>query len=62
MLIPSVKAKALYAYTGNSADELPFMDGDELAIVDRSESDWWKAEQNGVVFMVPAAYLEVVDG
>lgn len=38
------------------------MDGDELAIVDRSESDWWKAEQNGVVFMVPAAYLEVVDG
>ena len=54
-----VKAKALYAYTGTSADELPFAEGDVLSIVDRTESDWWKAEQGGVVFLVPAAYLEV---
>ncbi|KAI0314387.1 hypothetical protein OF83DRAFT_1174805, partial [Amylostereum chailletii] len=56
-----VKAKALYAYTGASADELPFAEGDVLSIVDRSESDWWKAEQGGVVFIVPAAYLELVE-
>lgn len=61
-LIVSVKAKALYSYTGDNPDELPFVDGDILTIVDRSEQDWWKAEQNGVVFLVPAAYLEVVDG
>ena len=60
-LIPAI-AHALYDYNGNNADELPFTDGDELTIVDRSDPDWWKAEQSGVVFIVPAAYLEVVEG
>ena len=55
----SVKAKALYTYEGSSADELPFVEGDTLTIVDRSEADWWKTEQGGVIFIVPAAYLEV---
>lgn len=58
----SVKAKALYAYEGSNADELPFSEGDELNIIDRSDPDWWKAEQGGVVFIVPAAYLEAIDG
>lgn len=57
-----VKATALYSYTGDNSDELPFVEGDQLSIVDRSEPDWWKAEQNGVIFIVPAAYLEVVEG
>jgi hypothetical protein len=30
-----------------------------LDVVDRSEPDWWKAEHGGVVFIIPAAYLEV---
>lgn len=58
----AVKAKALYSYTGNSAEELPFSEGDEVNIVDRSDSNWWKAEQDGVVFIVPAGYLEVAEG
>ncbi|OCH86200.1 hypothetical protein OBBRIDRAFT_797422 [Obba rivulosa] len=58
----SIKAKALYAYAGNSPDELPFEEGDELSIVDRADPDWWKAEQGGVVFIVPAGYLEIVEG
>ena len=58
----TAKAKALYSYEGTNADELPFAEGDELTIVDRSDADWWKAEQSGVVFIVPAAYLEVVEG
>lgn len=57
-----MKAKALYSYEGTNPDELPFAEGDELSIVDRGDSDWWKAEQSGVVFIVPAAYLEVADG
>ena len=60
--LPLVKAKALYSYEGSNADELPFAEGDELSIVDRTDADWWKAEQSGVVFIVPAAYLEVVEG
>lgn len=58
----SVKAKALYSYTSGSADELSFVEGDTLDIIDRSEGDWWKTEKDGVVFIVPAAYLEVVEG
>lgn len=57
-----VQAKALYAYVGGGADELPFAEGDVLSIIDRSEGDWWKADKDGVVFVVPAAYLEVIDG
>ncbi|THG95777.1 hypothetical protein EW026_g5934 [Hermanssonia centrifuga] len=60
--IETVKAKALYAYEGSNPDELPFAEGDELSIVDHSDADWWKAEQSGVVFIVPAAYLELVEG
>ena len=55
----SVKAKALYTYEGSSADELPLVEGETINIVDRSEADWWKTEQGGVIFIVPAAYLEV---
>lgn len=56
------KAKALYAYASSGADELPFAEGEELTIIDRSEEDWWKTERDGVIFIVPAAYLEVIGG
>jgi len=58
----SGKAKAIYAYASDNSDELTFAEGDILSIVDMSEEEWWKAEQGGVVFIVPAAYLEVVEG
>lgn len=57
-----VKAVALYSYNGENADELPFTEGDTLSIIDREEADWWKAEKEGVVFIVPAAYLELTEG
>lgn len=60
-MVEPVKANALYSYTGGNADELPFSEGDELSIIDRSEADWWKAERDGIVFIVPAAYLEIVE-
>ena len=55
-------AKAIYSYTGANEDELPFAEGDMLTIVDRSESDWWKTEKGGIIFIVPAAYMELVEG
>lgn len=57
-----VKATALYPYTGNNPDELPFAEGDTLAVIDRSDRDWWKVERDGLVFIVPAGYVEVVEG
>ncbi|KAG1749461.1 hypothetical protein EDB19DRAFT_1680127 [Suillus lakei] len=59
--VEPVKANALYSYAGGNADELPFAEGDELSIIDRGEADWWKAERDGIVFIVPAAYLEIVE-
>ncbi|KAI0668336.1 hypothetical protein C8Q78DRAFT_1173775 [Trametes maxima] len=59
--ITSVSAIALYDYNGSNADELPFSEGDRLSVVDRTDADWWKAEQGGVVFIVPAAYLSLAD-
>lgn len=56
------KAKALYAYEGANADELPLVEGDVVSIVDKSEADWWKAEKDGMVFIVPAGYLELMSG
>jgi len=55
----AVKARGLYDYPGGSADELPFSEGDVISVVDRSDSDWYKAEKDGVIFIVPAAYLEI---
>ncbi|KAF9228917.1 hypothetical protein BS17DRAFT_772724 [Gyrodon lividus] len=59
--VEQVHATALYAYQGSNVDELSFAEGDVLTIVDRSESDWWKAEHDGLVSIVPAAYLEVTE-
>ncbi|KAF8328868.1 uncharacterized protein EI90DRAFT_3125615 [Cantharellus anzutake] len=54
-------ARALYTYYSSSADELSFNEDDTLSIVERSEGDWWKAQKDGSVFLVPAAYLEMVN-
>ena len=57
-----VNATALYPYTGNNPDELPFAEGDTLIVIDRSDADWWKVEQDGLVFIVPAGYVALVEG
>jgi uncharacterized protein YaiE (UPF0345 family) len=56
----AVKAKAQFSYDGQSPDELPFLEGDILSIVDTSDSDWWKTEKAGVIFIVPASYFELL--
>lgn len=55
----SVKAKALYSYEPANTDELALEEGEVVDILDRSEDEWWKAERNGMVLLVPAAYLEL---
>jgi len=61
-ILDDIKAAAMYPYAAGNSDELSFEEGDVLAIVDRSERDWWKAEKDGKIYVVPAAYLEVMDG
>jgi len=52
----------MYPYAAANPDEMSFEEGDVLTIVDRSEPDWWKAVKDGKIYVVPAAYLEVVNG
>lgn len=56
----SVKAKALYTYEPTSSDELALEEGQIVDIVDKSEAEWWKAERDGLVLVVPATYLELM--
>jgi hypothetical protein len=58
----TVLARALYDYAGDDADELPFTEGAKITIIDTSDSDWWKTERGGVVFIVPSSYMEVIEG
>jgi hypothetical protein len=60
-LLTATHAKALYDYAATSTDEASLQEGQTYDIVDQSEETWWKAEQNGRVLLVPAAYLEVFD-
>jgi hypothetical protein len=57
----AIEAKAVFSYEGGKDDELSFTEGDVLSIVDRTEHDWWKADKGGIIYIVPAAYLEVVE-
>lgn len=56
----AVQAKASFTYDGGSEEELPFVEGDVLTIVDTSDEDWWKTEKAGVIFIVPASYFELL--
>jgi hypothetical protein len=53
------KAKALYTYAATSAEEHSFEEDAILSIVESSDPSWWKAEQDGLIALVPATYLEL---
>ncbi|KAI7822338.1 hypothetical protein BC939DRAFT_453853 [Gamsiella multidivaricata] len=61
--LPIGKAKALYAYAGQSAEELSVDAGDEVEIMEKPDPLWWRAKNaQGVTGMLPATYLEEIDG
>jgi len=53
------RAKALYAFSAQSADELSFNEGDLLTVVSQS-GDWWTAELSGKRGLIPANYVQLV--
>lgn len=54
--------KALYDYSPMSAEELALTSDQVYKVVDDSEADWWKIEQDGRIGLVPAAYLDASSG
>jgi hypothetical protein len=60
VLFRPVKARAIYSYEATGSDELALEAGDVVDIVDSPEDEWWKAERNGAVLLVPSAFLELM--
>jgi len=53
------RARGLYPFQGQTADELSFQPGDILNIVNQS-GDWWTAEMNGRQGLIPANYVQLI--
>ncbi|KAH8829709.1 hypothetical protein DL96DRAFT_1669029 [Flagelloscypha sp. PMI_526] len=54
-------ATAVYTYNASDADEMSFEEGQSVTIIESADDEWWKAESDGSVLIVPAAYLEFSD-
>lgn len=50
---------AIYEFTSNDPQELPFNEGDVIWIL-QQEGDWWWGEKDGVQGFVPANHLEEI--
>ncbi|KAF9984357.1 actin organization and endocytosis protein [Modicella reniformis] len=61
--LPIGTAKALYSYVGQSAEELSVEAGEQVDIMEKPDSLWWRVRNaQSDSGMVPATYLEEVDG
>lgn len=54
-----VRGRGQWDFTTNVPEELPFRAGDVLTILEQS-GDWWKAELNGRVGLIPANYIQLM--
>ncbi|KAF8968032.1 hypothetical protein BDZ97DRAFT_1800581, partial [Flammula alnicola] len=52
------QAKALWAYTGDDADDLSFSPGDIIEIVEETNADWWTGRVHGKQGLFPSTYVE----
>ncbi|KAI8455138.1 hypothetical protein BY996DRAFT_8469151 [Phakopsora pachyrhizi] len=51
--------KVLYGYTASSANEVSLIEDEMVAVVDTSDPDWLKVEEQGRVGLAPGAYIEL---
>ena len=50
----------LYDFTADGEDELTVREGETLMVLERDGDEWWKCRnQDGLVGVVPASYVEV---
>lgn len=58
---PAIKrARALYAFKGETPTELSFQPNDTLVILNTDHPEWWLAELNGVRGEVPSNYVQLL--
>lgn len=51
--------RALFNFSGNDAEDLPFLRGDILRVIEKPEEQWWSAaDRDGRSGMIPVPYVE----
>ncbi|CAA7266888.1 unnamed protein product [Cyclocybe aegerita] len=56
---PAVQqCRAMWAYSGEDTNDLPFAAGDIIEIVDETNPDWWTGRVHGKQGIFPSAYVE----
>lgn len=51
--------RALFDFSGNDEEDLPFRKGDVLRVLEKPEEQWWNAaNQEGRAGMIPVPYVE----
>ena len=51
-LLISDQVVALFPYTAQNEDELSFLQGDVLIIIDRDDPAWWRGQLKGQVLHI----------
>ncbi|CAO3571020.1 unnamed protein product [Mortierella alpina] len=60
---PIAKAKVLYTYAGQTAEELSVDVGEDVDIMEKPDPLWWRVKNSGGdIGMLPATYLEELEG
>ncbi|GAA6082972.1 intersectin-2b [Tachysurus ichikawai] len=57
--VPAAQVIAIYDYTAANQDELSFSKSQIINVLDKSDTDWWKAEINGVTGLIPTNYVKL---
>ncbi|XP_057188198.1 SH3 domain-containing protein 19 isoform X2 [Triplophysa rosa] len=57
-----VWAKALYDFTAETEDDLPFQQGDQILVTAHTDDEWWSGRINGREGIFPKAFVEVATG
>lgn len=55
-----MRARALFAFSGQDDTELTFKAGDVINIR-QNQGEWWEGELNGRVGLMPANYVQMIN-
>uniref|UniRef100_A0AAR2IZ48 Intersectin 2a n=1 Tax=Pygocentrus nattereri TaxID=42514 RepID=A0AAR2IZ48_PYGNA len=56
---PLCQVIAMYDYKAASEDEMSFLKGQLINVLNKDDSDWWKGELNGVMGLFPTNYVKM---
>ncbi|KAG8899117.1 hypothetical protein FRB99_006933 [Tulasnella sp. 403] len=52
--------EALYDYTSDDKNDLQFVAGERIRLIEHTSDDWWTGEKSGKQGLLPASYVKVI--